>query len=104
VLRRQRCLGLYRRRLSRHSGKGLDVNAIARGAGIKHSYVLDSLASGPNGDVLEYEAELDVTDLAAENGSDLDGRSKTPNPPISSKENGRISTDHHANPPSQADA
>jgi MYXO-CTERM domain-containing protein len=55
----------------------IDVNAISRGAGIKHSYVFDNVASGPNGDVLEYEAELDVTDLAAENGTDLAGRGKT---------------------------
>jgi uncharacterized protein (TIGR03382 family) len=56
----------------------IDVNAIARGAGIKHNYIFDYVTtSGSNGDVLEYEAELDVTDLAAENGTDIDGRRKT---------------------------
>jgi len=55
----------------------IDVNAISRGAGIKHNYIFDNITSGPNGDVLEYEAELDVTDLAAENGTDIDGRRKT---------------------------
>jgi uncharacterized protein (TIGR03382 family) len=55
----------------------INVNAIARGAGIKHSYVFDSYASGPSGDVLEYEAELDVTDLSAENGTEIEGRQKT---------------------------
>jgi hypothetical protein len=51
-----------------------NLNAIAVGPRIKHTYILDSyLASG----TFEYRAELDVTDLATANGSSIDGRART---------------------------
>jgi hypothetical protein len=51
----------------------LNINAVSTGASIEHGYIIDSISDG----VLEYEAELDLTALAAENGTSLEGRKKT---------------------------
>jgi hypothetical protein len=52
----------------------LNLNAISAGAAIGHTYVNDAITQSG---VVEYEVELDLTALAAANGSDKAGRKKT---------------------------
>lgn len=52
----------------------INLNAIARGAAIGHTYVNDAITGSG---VVEYEVELDLSALSAFNGATKEGRQKT---------------------------